>query len=359
MRPHVGIFPKLLFTMVILAVIPLGTSWYINYRTSLMRISAEVEHLLSTQSDAVVTYVDTWMEMNIKMLRQNASLDDIVSMNPERQKPILKSILKEYTWISTANGTSPTGQQIARGDNDTLKYLGDRLWFQQAIQGSLGADFVISRSHGVPTCSLAVPILDEAQKPKGVLQIGASIASVSDSVIKVKIGNTGYAYLTDENGTLVAHQKKEFTQVLVNMNKNPAFIGLGQATKKKTIFTDATTGVKTVSFAQRTKLGWVLIVQQDYDEAYAPVAEANRNALVVLGVTLVLVLLISYVLARRLTRPILNLAQIADNISRGELTAKIKETDRIDEIGELARAIERLEAAMKLAIERLNMRKAG
>ena len=62
-----------------------------------------------------------------------------------------------------------------------------------------------------------------------------------------------------------------------------------------------------------------LITQQDYAEAYAPIEEANRNALILLGVTVLFVALVSYLVARRFSRPIRNLTQIADNISRGNL----------------------------------------
>ena len=60
--------------------------------------------------------------------------------------------------------------------------------------------------------------------------------------------------------------------------------------------------------------------------------------------------------ASALTRPIRRLTQISDGISRGNLAAAITETRRSDEIGSLARAIERLRASVKLAVDRLGAR---
>jgi methyl-accepting chemotaxis protein len=68
------------------------------------------------------------------------------------------------------------------------------------------------------------------------------------------------------------------------------------------------------------------------------------------------VILVSYVLAVGFTRPIRRLTQIADGISRGNLGANIAEAQRSDEIGSLARAIERLRASVKLAVDRLGTR---
>ncbi len=71
------------------------------------------------------------------------------------------------------------------------------------------------------------------------------------------------------------------------------------------MFTDDTTGKKTLAYAQRTRYGWILVVQQDYEEAHAAVTEANRNALLVLGITFMLVIVLGCVLAGRVSRPIM------------------------------------------------------
>jgi methyl-accepting chemotaxis protein len=46
------------------------------------------------------------------------------------------------------------------------------------------------------------------------------------------------------------------------------------------------------------------------------------------------------------------LTNIANSISRGQLEAEIKEIARNDEIGSLARAIQRMGVSLKLAMDR-------
>ena len=357
MKTKFGIFPRLLLTMILVAIVPLGANWWINYQASLERLSNQVEQQLSAQADGLATYVDTWMEMNLKLLRQNASLDDMISMDPAKQLPILRAIVKEYDkWLFIAFSNDTAGMNIARSDTETLKSFADRAWFQNAMKGPYGADVQIARSYGRPTFALAVPIVANDQKIVGVLTTASWVADLSQIITGVKIGKTGYAYLLSAQGKVVAHHKKAYTEILADFSKNAALTALGQASKKKVEFVDDATNKKVISFAQRSKYGWVVIIQQDHDEAYAPVNEANRNALIVLGATLTVVILISFVVARRLSRPILNMTSIADNISRGELGAKVKEINRSDEIGELARAVDRLGTSMRLAIERLSKR---
>jgi methyl-accepting chemotaxis protein len=78
--------------------------------------------------------------------------------------------------------------------------------------------------------------------------------------------------------------------------------------------------------------------------------------MILLLVTLVTVVVVGYLLALRLSTPIRNLTVIADEISRGNLTAEIRETERNDEIGALARAIERMGVSLQMAFDRLRKR---
>lgn len=107
-----------------------------------------------------------------------------------------------------------------------------------------------------------------------------------------------------------------------------------------------------IAYARRTDERWTLVAQQNYDEAYAPLRDANRNALILLAASVIFVGIVASALGSRLTQPIRNLTDIADHISRGELGAEITEVHRSDEIGGLAKAIDRLKASVAVAMKR-------
>ena len=93
-----------------------------------------------------------------------------------------------------------------------------------------------------------------------------------------------------------------------------------------------------------------------YQEAYGVAAKAQKNAMILLFVAVFISALIAFFLARRLSIPILNLTKIADEISRGNLSADIYEVNRGDEIGALARAIDRMGISLQLAFDKLKKR---
>jgi methyl-accepting chemotaxis protein len=351
-RLRFGIFPKVLLTMIVVAVIPLGAIWYINYHSAVTHLSGQVDQELGDRADAIVSYVDAWVDMNVKMLHQNAALDDIAAMDAKRQRRILLSIINEYKAAYLAFTVAPDGTNIGRSDQDSPKNYGDRVYVQQVLRGApVGQQVVISRTNGQPALILSVPVIAE-QRLAGVLAIGMTITDVSNSIAGVQIGRTGHAFLLDSTGKVIAHQKREFAEALKDMSAHPAFLGGSEIAKKRVRYTNEQ-GQPVLGYARKTKYGWTLVLQQDAEEAYAPIAQANRNALVLLALTLVFVGLVSFFLAKQLTRPIRSLTRTADEISRGHLKANIREVSRADEIGALARAIDRMGASIKVAMARL------
>jgi methyl-accepting chemotaxis protein len=350
LRLSFGIFPKLLLTMLVVTLIPLGAIWYLDYRAESESLAGQIEQRLSSQADTMAGYVDAWVDMNVRMLRQNAAIEDMSSMDALRQKPLLRAIVAEYKWVYLAFTIAPDGNNIGRNDEEAPRFYGDRGYFKQAIEGrQVGQEVIISRTTGQPAAILAVPVwkLDQVV---GVLAAGTSVSEVSSTITNAKIGQTGFVFLVDEQGKVIAHPRAR-----ESLKAHPAVAALGGEPKKQVVFTEPS-GKRVIAFAEKTRYGWTLVTQQDYDEAYAPLALANRNALILLGVTVLFVIVVSYGLASRLTRPIRRLTRIADGISRGHLDAAIPEAKRSDEIGSLARAIERLRASVKLAVQRLGAR---
>jgi methyl-accepting chemotaxis protein len=210
---------------------------------------------------------------------------------------------------------------------------------------------VISRTNGQPALILSAPITTE-QRLAGVLAIGMTINDVSAHVTNVQIGQTGYAFLLDNTGKVIAHPKREYVETLKDMSQHAAFLGASDLDKKRVMSANEE-GRPVLSYARKSKYGWTLVVQQDAAEAYALIAEANRNALVLLALTLLFVGLVAFLFAQQLTRPIRSLTRTADEISRGNLKATINEVSRSDEIGALARTIDRMRASIKVAMGRL------
>ena len=352
-----SIFQKILIAMLFVAVVPLSVIWYINYQNMIEQTTDGVNQQLANVSDKLTSYVNSWVTMNLKVLNQNAALKDIVSMDGAQQKPILRSVLDEYKWSYLVFTVGPDGMNVGRSDDLKLLDYSDRSYFKDIMNGApMGKQVLISKTTNKPAVILSAPIFaaDKTtgeKKTAGVIAIGMSIAEMSERITNLRIGLTGYAFLLDENGKVVAHQKEEYADKSADFSKHPAFVQRPQT--GKTLITYQDGGKNVIAYVQKTDQGWTMVAQQDYDEAFRPVRDANWKAFLLLVATLAVVTFIAYWFSQQLANPIRRLTRIADEMSRGRTFTKIAEAGRGDEIGALAAAIDRMGTSIRLAIERL------
>jgi len=352
-----SIFQKILIAMLFVAVVPLSVIWYINYQNTIEQTTDGVNQQLANVSDKLSSFVNSWVTMNLKVLNQNAAVKDMVSMDSALQNPILRSVLNEYKWSYLVFTMGPDGMNVGRSDDLKPIDYSDRVYFKDVINGApMGKQVIVSRTTGKPAVILSAPIYagDETTSGKriaGVIAIGMSIAEMSERITNLRIGQTGYAFLLDEKGKVVAHQKEEYADKSADFSKHAAFVQRPQTGKKLISYRDGDKDV--IAYVQKTDQGWTMVAQQDYDEAFRPVRDANWNAFILLIATLAVVTMIAYLFSQQLANPIRRLTRIADEMSRGRTFAKVAEASRGDEIGALAAAIDRMGTSIRLAIERL------
>lgn len=352
-----GISKKLSLILLIVALVPLVTIWFFSYQTVMNLTTEKVNQELASINDRLATYVDAWVDMNERMLLQNASLEAMLSMEEEQQTEVLKTIVKYFDWSYLTFTTDTEGNNVGRSDGKPPKFYGDREYFKQVVEGKkFGRQVLIGKTSGKPAMVLSTGIYYGEKTLIGVLAQAMTLEELSATIVSSKIGDTGFTFLVDEMGQVVAHPDAEMTQSRVDLSGHEALKALNNG-ESTTIFVDSN-GQKVVSVAQKTAKGFAIVSQQNYDEAYQFIKTENQKALVLLFSTLVVVLLATMFVSRWLTAPIRNLTEIADKYSQGQLDLEIQGLDRNDEIGLLSKAIDRMGTSIRLAMNRLKKKKA-
>ncbi|MDS4041797.1 MAG: cache domain-containing protein [Candidatus Competibacter sp.] len=214
---------------------------------------------LTLAANGLVGKANGWIDMNLRVLRENAVLPDIASMDAARQKPVLKAIQNSYEWAYLVFTVNRDGQNIGRSDDEPpqkFKY-GDRSYFKQVLEGKpLGQEVVIGRTTQKPALIMAGPIQDGGNPIRGVLALAMHLVDVSQVVTGARIGKTGFAILVDENNKVIAHGKPEqVAQALQDLSGHPALRN-PESAQAPIIYEDA--GKRIVAFTQKTSLGWTL-----------------------------------------------------------------------------------------------------
>ncbi len=356
---------KFLIAMLVAVSLPLANLLYTNGYKLQRDLELSVNEDLAQSAGLLASKIDDWNDMNLRLLKQNGSLRQIRSGDEGQQKPILKSMVDTYEWLYLAYAIGSDGYKTARSDDKPIlkedgtkaHYRGDRSYFKQIQAGArIGQQVVLSRTLNKPAFILcqALALANSSYKDSGALCIGSTVSKLSDSVVNTRLGATGYAILLDDANKVIAHGNPDaLKEQLQDFSDQP--VVTKAELEQPYVYESGDT--KKIAYMKSVGQGWRLIVTQDYDDAYGSYLAAKRDSLILFVVTVLVSGLISFFMAKMLARPIQNLTLIANEIRKGSFYSSIEESKRTDEIGELARAIEKMSISISIAFKKLKSRK--
>jgi len=180
---------------------------------------------------------------------------------------------------------------------------------------------------------------------KGATLAEIDLKFVSDVVRGIRIGQRGLVYVVDGGNRLMAHPDEALVLRRTDLSRYAPLARLRSSLEgegRPMIEGEGLTGGQVmVSGSLIAPVGWLAIAEQPRAEVLEPVyAVLWRTVFIVLG-SLMLALMISYWLAHRLSRPVVELRRGAQRIGRGDLSARIDARTR-DEVGELALEFNRM-----------------
>lgn len=350
-----GLTARVVALMLVISLVPLVSFWAVQFKQMNDRLRADIENLMAATGKGMAGQVEEWIDKNMRVLEAAAQLPDIASMDRKRQEPILKAIRQAYPWMYLVFTINESGMNVARSDQESLKDYSDRQYYKDVISGKEASwETLIGKTSNLPALILAVPIRSEG-KVIGVLANAMTVQDISQRVATWRQGTSGFAFLVDEKGKVIAHHVEEYYLKQKNLSQHP-LVATFMGGRNGSLSFAGDNGTPCVGYVCGTKYRWALAVQQEEGEALNTLWRMQRFAYLLLAVTVCMVLVVAWFLARSLVRPIKELTNAADRMSLGELNVEIKTSAR-DEIGQLAEAIGRMQDSLRLSIERLRRRK--
>lgn len=199
----------------------------------------------------------------------------------------------------------------------------------------------------------AVANIEDQGAFKGAFGGDLSLKTVSNAVNTLNFNNTGYAFLLNSNREIISHPDSSLNGKQLNALFTKDEPSLGTDIQELELNSNAVL----VRFSPLEGLDskeWLIGVVLDKNKAMAEADTLKLMAVIgALVSALVSSLVLYFTMARLFLTPINNLIKIADEISLGKLDVKITETERKDEIGALALAIDRMGVSIQHAIKRL------
>lgn len=218
----------------------------------------------------------------------------------------------------------------------------DRDYFKAGKTGkSLIGIPIQSKATGLPVVVISVPIKTRSGQFGGVLGVVLKLDTLSLKLTSIKIGNTGYPFMINKEGIVIAHPNKTFIfeldlKSVEGMDKITRRMMAKESGVEKYRFQ----GIDKVSgFAHIPITDWSLAVTQNEDEFMGAIYEMTKYNITVGIIVLFLLGVLIFFFSLKIIRPINDAVNGLKDISQGEgdLTKRLTVSSQ-DEIGILSQA---------------------
>jgi len=185
--------------------------------------------------------------------------------------------------------------------------------------------------------------------------VGAVIAEVNlkliwDVISAIKVGKTGFAFVLDRPGRLIAHPDISLVLRGAEEATSRPFQAIRDAIGSAGSTTGRDINGRDVAAAAAPVAGpdWTVVVQQPLSEAFGPIYSALKRTAAILAIGTVIAGLLAYALAHRMTEPIRRLEEGTERIRAGFFDHRIT-IETGDELQRLADSFNRMAADLSLA----------
>jgi methyl-accepting chemotaxis protein len=337
-------------------VLALGTSTALNYFHAKKVILNDLEQSLSSTSKAAANEMGLWIELRKTEMETLANSPILASNNKDAINAYLAAENKRLSvfsifWVADEKGNwySPTGTS---GSIRERSYFGELMDTGKTVV----SDPLVGKADGKLAFVVAVPIKVDG-KIIGILGGNVKMDELVRQAGTVKIGQTGFASIIQQDGLVVAHPNQDYVMKYnpsQDSQMNPNLREVYQrAIKGEPGLTHYNNGNEDEYFAYTPIAGvkWILFttaITNEFTRHLITMAWSSvLTAVVILGIAIFLI----SVVARKITRPLQQLQQVAKQVAQGDFTiSSIKVSDRDNEIGHLAKAFETMITSIRILV---------
>ena len=244
--------------------------------------------------------------------------------------------------------------------------VGKREYFTRIKEGRSDlviSNPVISKSMGIPIFVIAQKIEDNKGGFKGIVAVTVKLTTLSDIAASIRLGETGFGFILDGNGSVIAHPEKDLILKTTEDEIYHQYLS-GIAEILQTMGDEGTdgeirdqnkSGQMVFIHKVRGTAGWSMGITISRTEYMSSINEAFR-IIIIMIIGAILILAVTIILfARSFSRSIEEAAAVAVRISEGDLTARIEPylLKARDEVGDLARALDTMAQELRSSLSEI------
>jgi methyl-accepting chemotaxis protein len=348
-RLFLGISLMVVAMMAVVAV-------FIQFQAQAMLESKAVNQLKEASASSV-------QEVNARLNSILSALHTFAAIY--QQTPLSNSDTFEIFSGMIAKNPNISELQLATADGHSLSFPGSPTdssydprsteWYREAVARKapfLSDAFQYAKTE-FPKVAIAVPLISPNEEISGVLVAFVSVPKLSEFVQKIKVGTTGYVFIVDNHGNLLAHPDMRYALSRPSLN-NVSVVqqlvkgnsGIGSFTQNGTDYLSA--------YVFHPDLRWGIVVAQEQQEVEADVRKLQIIILAVSAAGLCLLALVLYLYVKRIVHPLKALQGKIEKFREGDLSQSIT-VNRNDEIRQLADSFNGMSRQVRSIIEKISL----
>ncbi|MDD3307862.1 MAG: methyl-accepting chemotaxis protein [Acetobacterium sp.] len=329
------------FTLTILAV-AVVTLGIISYNIGSTAILDQADADAQKYTTEGASHVGAIITGNLETLSEVSLRNGISSMDWNAQVAALASDVEKlgYEDIAVMNIDGHAKYLAGGGEFDAA----GQFWYEAGFKGETAiSDVAISKVTLKPVVFDVAPIKNNGQVV-GLLVGRRNPTFLKDTTNAMGDGVRQYGLVINADGAFMAHQDDQFimnqTNIFDEIESGGVWKDFGQAIKD---LGPGQYGKITYSLNGETKLGatapipgtnWTLIITQFESDVLAPMNYLRNITILVSLIVLLIGGAAAFYLAKRITKPIVNLTAVADQMALGDVDLTITASSE-DEIGAL------------------------
>ncbi len=324
----------------------------------------EYARQISLMRSAMISeHVTELVEKNMAVLHSLALTPEVISFvqsGDEAYRGMAEKICRETNAIFKDENllalTDRTGQQIFRTDGSTLVNLKNRAHYQEAMKGrEYVTDILASMSTGKMIVVMAVPVLNSAGEPVGMVQRNFDLSAVQEFVSMLDDNNTSIIVM-DRAGRVIANSDEIIGIGTEYSTDNAYKVLLDKVYNSNGVLDWEIDGVECMStYSRNLQTGWMIVTVRSYDVIWAHVYEKIFYGML-LGLFLLAVIGgLAWIFSSTVSAPIVKMTDAVGKIAAGADVEEVKvEVSTNDELGQMAAAFNKIRTERERLVEDLD-----
>lgn len=337
---------KILIPVMIIVTVALAGLTAISYTLSSRALYSAYTQATDTLVTSIAAQTENWITErrgDIALTAANPLVAEVVRTDASSEavdaaNAYLAEVVQAYGVFTTVGILGRDG--ISRANNDPMQVgvlnLSQRDHFRSAIIGTPAVSGILrSAISGLPIFVISHPVRDAGGSVIGVVHGSVELSRLTEVIVDtVRVGSSGYAYMIDGQGQVIAHPDRE---TILNENYAERDYGRTMLEQRTGRIEYQLEGERVVaSFGHVPTTGWILATRVGYNDLMTDARRLrNVNVLVVIAsvaaVAALLFLSVQLVI-RRIVLTVTNLRDIAEG--DGDLTRRlqVKGNDELDQL---------------------------